>query len=102
MAKRPKLDSTAPRALCRIASEKKFQPELIRASPAGTQHRVGSGDVWRCASATESRTKHGRIVHSKSILPAKRIRKIRMVQNVKEFHAELNAKSFFELPILGH
>ena len=82
--------------------EAEFQTQLHGAVASRPEDGIGSCDVRSGAAATEAGTENRRIIHSEAILPTIRIRKIWMVEDIKEFSAELCAESFPKLPILGY
>src|SRR5450432_67705 len=82
------------------ASESKLQPQLNGAAASGTNHRIGGGHVGSGAGTAE-RTARGIVVRP-PVLPAKRIGKVGMIEEVEEFHAELSGITLTQFPVLGH
>jgi hypothetical protein len=82
--------------------EAEFQTQLHGTVTSRPEDGIGSRDVGSGAAATEAGTENRRIIHSKAILPTIRIRKIWMVEDIKELSAELGAESFTKLPILRY
>ena len=80
--------------------ESELQSQLYSPAAAGTDDRVGGGDVGRGAATTEGL--HGRIVQSESILSTVGVCKVRMIEDVKKLSAELRVDALPEMPVLGH
>ncbi len=80
--------------------ERELQTQLHRAGATGTDDRVGGGYIRR-GTPTSERLRRW-IVVCKSILSSEWIRKIGMVENVKELRAELGGKTLAKFPVLGY
>src|SRR5581483_2305012 len=82
--------------------ENQLQAELHGAAAARSNHRVRCSAVRRRATATELVAEQRRIVKAETILSAIRVGKIRMVQNIEKFGAELRTEALGEVPVLGN
>src|SRR5215469_12239486 len=80
--------------------EQHLQTQLNRPASAGTNDRVGGGDIW--GGTASAKTTCRRIIQSKSVLSTVRIGEIGMVEEVEELGAELHPGSLSEMPILCH
>src|ERR1700722_15126133 len=83
----------------RIALENKLGAELDRARSSRPHGRIGSGHIRRRAAASEGL--HRRIVQAESVLSAVRIGEVRMIEDVEELSAELEAIPFPKMKVLG-
>src|SRR5271165_5007665 len=82
-----------------VPSENELQTELNVAGAAGSDHRVGHGDVGRGAGAAE-RIGYGRIDLKERGIHSIRIGEGGMVEDVEELDAKLRAQSFLDGPVL--
>src|ERR1700675_1052840 len=82
-------------------SKEQFQTKLDGSAPSGANDRIRSRSVRRCTTAPK-RAGGRRIVVGISVLSAKWIREVRMIQNIEELSPELGAEAVRELPILHH
>jgi hypothetical protein len=78
--------------------ERELQRQLHGATATGADYRIGSGNVWRSASASEGLDR--RVVQAETVLAAVRICEVRMVENVEKFGTELRMKPVAEVKIL--
>src|SRR5579859_1036450 len=79
--------------------ENKFCSELNRSRSSRAYCRVGRRYVGRGATAAERL--HGRIVQAEAVLSAVRIREVRMIEDVEELGAELQAHRLSKVEVLG-
>src|SRR5271169_3017646 len=83
--------------------ESEFYSQLNCATAARTDDGVRSRHVGSSAGATKAPgTGHGRIVVAPSVLSAKGIREIGMVEEIEEFPAELKSISLAKCPVFHH
>src|SRR5580704_3460085 len=77
--------------------ENKFQAELHGAASAGADYRIRGGYVrCRAGAAETAGARNRRIVVPPAVLAAERVGKIRMVEDIEEFRAELHVEAFTE------
>src|ERR1700722_11929422 len=85
----------------RYGLEREFQSKLYGAAAAGANHRVGGRNVWSGAGAAEpAGSGHRGVVVTPTVLSPKGIGKIRMIEQIEEFRAELHADALAKLKIL--
>src|ERR1700756_2858079 len=84
---------------CILKLKNELRANLDRTWSAGTDSRICCCDVRRCTSTAEA--SGGWIVQAESILSTIGICEVRMVEDVEEFHAELQPHGLSNVKILG-